>query len=117
MRDVSAKATRPLLDVLEGEVDLQALVAGLPVTLDQLRDTKNRIGWDVFADLLERVDELRSPMEIGARISNTLDVLFFVQFLLCSRRMSIHVRLLPARPSSTTIAFFRFPMLGEQLIE
>ncbi len=69
MRDVSAKATRPLLDVLEGEVDLQALVAGLPVTLDQLRDTKNRIGWDVFTDLLARVDELRGPIEeIGARI-------------------------------------------------
>ena len=69
MRDVSAKATRPLLDLLENEIDLDALVAGLPVTLAELRDTRNRIDWDAFTDLLARVGEMCGPLEeIGARI-------------------------------------------------
>ena len=70
MREVSCKATRPLLAAIEGDVDLNELVAGLPVTLAELRDTSNRISWDVFVELLARVDDRGGPVEeIGARIA------------------------------------------------
>jgi PAS domain S-box-containing protein len=70
VREVSCKATRPLLDAVQGEVDLDELVAGLPVTLSELRDTNNRIAWDVFVDLLARIDaKCGSLEEVGARIA------------------------------------------------
>jgi PAS domain S-box-containing protein len=69
VREVSCKASRPLLDAVECDVDLNDLVAGLPVTLAELRDTSNRIGWDVFVELLARIDAKCGPIEeIGARI-------------------------------------------------
>ncbi len=71
MREVSCKASRPLLDAIEGDVDLSELVAGLPVTLAELRDTSHRISWDVFVDLLARIDAKcgAATEEIGARIA------------------------------------------------
>jgi PAS domain S-box-containing protein len=70
VREVSCKASRPLLDAVEGDVDLGELVAGLPVTLAELRDTSNRISWDVFVELLARIDDRCGPIEeIGARIA------------------------------------------------
>jgi two-component system cell cycle sensor histidine kinase/response regulator CckA len=62
-----------VLDVLEAaDVPLEPIVRGLPVSLAELRDTGERIDWDVLVELLARVerscgDDL--PLEeIGARI-------------------------------------------------
>ncbi len=57
MREVSCKATRMVLDVLEAaRVPVEPLVDGLPISLAQVRDTNARVDWDVFVELLARVD-------------------------------------------------------------
>ena len=61
-----------LLDVLEdARVPVASLAQGLPVTLGELRDTSGRIEWDVFVELLSRVERAcgdgLSLEEIGAR--------------------------------------------------
>src|ERR1700722_7051245 len=61
-----------VLDVLEAaRVPVAPLVDGLPVSLAQLRDTNTRVDWDVFVELLARVDRTCAddlPLEeIGAR--------------------------------------------------
>ena len=40
------------------EIPHERLVEGLPVTLDTLRGSRNRIDWDLFVQLSERVEEL-----------------------------------------------------------
>src|SRR4051812_2905088 len=74
MREVSCRATRMVLEVLdEAGVAVEALVDGLPVSLDQLRDPHARIDWNLFADVLTRLPdvcgEALSPEEIGERIA------------------------------------------------
>jgi two-component system cell cycle sensor histidine kinase/response regulator CckA len=61
-----------VLDVLEAaRIPVEPLVDGLPVSLGELRDTSAWIDWDVYADVLERVDRVcdgrMSLEEIGAR--------------------------------------------------
>jgi PAS domain S-box-containing protein len=49
-----------------------ALIAGLPLTLDELRNPNARIDWNLFAELLARLERLCGdalpPEEIGRRI-------------------------------------------------
>ncbi len=73
MGEVSCKAVRLLLDAAEGAgISVNAVVSGLPVSLAELRDPARRIDWDVFVDLLDRLDAEcadRLPLEeLGARI-------------------------------------------------
>jgi two-component system cell cycle sensor histidine kinase/response regulator CckA len=73
MREVSCRATRILLEALDGsDVSIATLVQGLPCSLTELRDPSGRIDWDVFAELLARLDSVcgdrLSPEDIGARM-------------------------------------------------
>ena len=72
VREVSCKATRMVLDVLEAaRIPVEPLVEGLPVSLALLRDTSARVDWDVYVEMLERVDRACGDEltieEIGAR--------------------------------------------------
>jgi two-component system cell cycle sensor histidine kinase/response regulator CckA len=62
-----------VLDVLEAErVPVEPIVRGLPVSLADLRDTRARVDWDVWVELLAHVErtcgEALPLEEIGARI-------------------------------------------------
>ncbi|MBS1120262.1 MAG: uncharacterized protein H6Q90_2490 [Deltaproteobacteria bacterium] len=58
MREVSCKATRTILEALEeAGVPIKPIVAGLPVSLDELRAPGGRVDWDAFAVFCERVEE------------------------------------------------------------
>jgi len=62
-----------VLDVLEAaRIPVEPLVEGLPVSLAELRDTSARVDWDVYVEVLDRVDRAcgdELPLEeIGARI-------------------------------------------------
>ena len=61
-----------VLDVLEAErIPVEPIVEGLPVSLAELRDTSARVDWDVYVELLARVERTCGdglPLEeIGAR--------------------------------------------------
>ncbi len=61
------------LEVLDDAgVAADALVDGLPLTLDELRDPAARIDWDLYAEVLTRLEALGGealpPEEIGRRI-------------------------------------------------
>jgi PAS domain S-box-containing protein len=73
VREVSCRAVQIVLDVLEAaRIPVGPIVEGLPVTLAELRDPHARIDWDVYAEVLARVelacgDDL--PLEeVGARV-------------------------------------------------
>jgi PAS domain S-box-containing protein len=94
-----------VLDVLEDAgVPLPPLVVGLPVSLAELRDPGARVDWDVFAELLARVERAcegtLSLEEIGARGLKVppFDILRRAGQLLMSPRQLHEVarRLLPA---------------------
>jgi PAS domain S-box-containing protein len=73
MGEVSSQATCMILEVLdEAGVSLEALTDGLPVSVADLRAPHARIDWDVFIELLARVEarcgEALPPEEIGVRI-------------------------------------------------
>jgi PAS domain S-box-containing protein len=73
VREVSCKAIQMVLDVLEASrIPVEPLVAGLPVSLAELRDTSGRVDWEVYAELLERIERTCGDdlpfEEIGARI-------------------------------------------------
>ncbi|HEX8794449.1 MAG TPA: ATP-binding protein [Polyangiaceae bacterium] len=61
-----------ILEVLEeAGASLEGLTEGLPVTLPELMDPRARVDWDVWAELLERIDA-RSPItveQIGERMA------------------------------------------------
>ena len=61
-----------MLEAIEsGGIAIEGLVDGLPVTLPELNDTSARIDWDVYAELLDRIEErardVMTPEEIGER--------------------------------------------------
>jgi PAS domain S-box-containing protein len=59
VREVSCRASCNLIEVLSrADLPLERLVEGLPVTLDQLRDPTERIDWNLFAVLCDRVENL-----------------------------------------------------------
>src|SRR5690242_2642766 len=73
MREVSCRATRMFLEVLEDAgIATDPLVEGLPLSLAELRDPRARIDWELFAELLERLENLCGealpPEEIGKRM-------------------------------------------------
>src|SRR4051794_13382293 len=75
MREVSCRATRMVLEVLdEAGIAVDALADGLPVSLDQLRDPYARIDWNLYAEVLTRVEavcgDALTPEEIGERLIN-----------------------------------------------
>ena len=62
-----------ILEALEDAgVGVDAIADGLPVTLASLRNPRERVGWDVFAAMLERVERIArgvlTPEEIGERV-------------------------------------------------
>jgi PAS domain S-box-containing protein len=72
VREVSCRATRIVLEVLEAaRLPVEPLVSGLPVSLAELRDPSARVEWDVFTQFLGRVEDLYAdalPLEeVGAR--------------------------------------------------
>jgi len=61
------------LEALDEEgIAVDSIADGLPTSLAELRDPAARIDWDVYAELLERIEQLCGdrlpPEEIGARI-------------------------------------------------
>jgi PAS domain S-box-containing protein len=57
--EVSCRASALILEGLRSRKIPEAeLVSGLPVTVAELRDTRKRIPWDVFVELLERTEAL-----------------------------------------------------------
>src|SRR5574338_885993 len=93
MREVSCRAARMVLEVLEDAgISTEGLADGLPVTLAHLYDANARIDWNVYAEFLARVEERcgdrLSPEEIGARILKvpSFDVLRRASKLLFSPR-------------------------------
>ncbi|MDB4954932.1 MAG: uncharacterized protein JWO36_2501 [Myxococcales bacterium] len=73
MREVSCRATRIIFEALEGtEVSIETLVKGFPCSLTELRDPNARIDWDVFVELLDRIESVcgdtLTAEEIGARM-------------------------------------------------
>ncbi len=75
MREVSCKATRQLLDALdEAGIVGEPLADGLGVPASTLRDPGARIDWDVFIELLARMDAAcerkgLSLEELGERVT------------------------------------------------
>ncbi len=57
-----------IADVLEGVgLSIGSFLEGLPVGVEHVTDPRERIDWDVFAEILERVSREISPEEIGER--------------------------------------------------
>ncbi|HEX4515292.1 MAG TPA: ATP-binding protein [Polyangiaceae bacterium] len=68
MREVSCKATRMMADVLENEgLSIGEFLHGLPVTVSAVTSPRERIDWDLFVEIVERVTRVLSPEEIGER--------------------------------------------------
>lgn len=93
MREVSCRAARMVLEVLEdARISTEGLADGLPVSLAHLYDASARIDWNVYAEFLARVEERcgerLSPEEIGTRILKvpSFDVLRRASKLLFSPR-------------------------------
>ncbi|HEB90468.1 MAG TPA: hypothetical protein ENI85_12930 [Deltaproteobacteria bacterium] len=63
MNGVSCRALGPLFDgARDGTLSLEKLIRGLDVSLDHLARPSNRIPWDVFVELMERLeDQLGGP--------------------------------------------------------
>ncbi len=62
-----------IIEVLEDAgIACEPLVAGLPITLDHLRDPAQRVDWDVFAAVMDRLEEVTggaiTPEEIAVRV-------------------------------------------------
>jgi two-component system cell cycle sensor histidine kinase/response regulator CckA len=58
VREVSCKASSILLETLSRSgIDVEHLVQGLPVGLEHLRDTSQRIDWDTLATLFNRAEQ------------------------------------------------------------
>jgi len=73
MGEVSAKATCMILEALDDAgISVAGLTDGLPVSMADLRNPGGRLEWDVFIDVLDRVEarcgDGLPPEEIGARI-------------------------------------------------
>lgn len=73
MPEVSCKATRMILEALDGTGFVgDSLVEGLPTSLAELRDPRARIDWHVFVEVLNRIEaacgDTLPPEEIGARV-------------------------------------------------
>lgn len=59
MKEVSCRAFGLAFDGLEANgIPFQRLVNGLPTTLEVLQDPKQRVDWDLFARVCERLEEL-----------------------------------------------------------
>lgn len=59
MKEVSCKACGLLLEAMRRRsIPLEQLLDGLPVSLEWLQDSHNRIDWDTYVDLLARVETL-----------------------------------------------------------
>ena len=75
MSDVSARAFhffKPFEQ--KGMVDVDRLIAGLPITRAQLENTRHRIPWDVWAQICERFGEqIGSPDAVEASGAGALD--------------------------------------------
>jgi signal transduction histidine kinase len=70
LSEVSARACAFLLEGLgELGVSEEALVSGLPVTVDELRDDRTRISWDLFTRILERAQQLCGGPESLERLA------------------------------------------------
>ncbi len=73
MREVSAKAARGVLEVLDAaKIRYEPLLAGVGLTLEALRAPGARVDWDVFAALVEGAELLGGAAltldDIGARM-------------------------------------------------
>ena len=73
MREVSARAVRAMLEVLEAAgIPFEPLLARLAFRIETLRDPAARIDWEPFVALVEGVEEIcrdaLSLEEIGARM-------------------------------------------------
>src|SRR5258708_32008822 len=73
MREVSCRATSQVIEALEGAGACpERLVEGLPVSLDHLRHRGERIDWDVFARICDRIEEACAGKltleQVGARM-------------------------------------------------
>jgi PAS domain S-box-containing protein len=73
VREVSCKAVRMIVEaVQDAGLDVSGLARGLPLTLAEITDPRARIDWDLFAEVLARVEALTrdvlTPEAIGERI-------------------------------------------------
>ena len=64
MDEVSCRACGVLLVRAErAGLDPEEVFAGIPVDIEAIRDTRQRMSWSLFAELCERVDERCGPTE------------------------------------------------------
>jgi PAS domain S-box-containing protein len=95
MHEVSARAVRSLLEVLEAErIPLEPVFARLAVPEAVLRDPTTRVDWDTFATLVEAI-EATCPLSLEAIGSRALLVPSF-QFLRLVGRLVVSPRQLYA---------------------
>ena len=70
---MSSRASRILLEAIEqAGLSPEPLVEGLPLTLDELRDPRRRLDWDMFAQVCERIPHViagkMTPEQLGAHM-------------------------------------------------